>query len=155
MAGEILVRRAESAEGPLITQMAREAIRESAASFYSPDQIETWASAWGDGGIERELSQSIAFVAEVDGRIIGFANLDGGDVGQLYVHPSHGGQGVARALYAAIEATAIDGGISRLTAMASLRSAPVFVRFGFTRNGEVRRELNGVFFDVVLVSKVL
>jgi len=135
--------------------MVREAIRESAASFYSSTQIETWASAWGAGGIERELLSAVAFVAETDGLVVGFARLDDADVDQLYVRPSQGGQGVARALYTAVEAAARQGGIPRLTAVASLRAAPVFERFGFTRDDEVREELNGVFFDAVLVSKVL
>jgi GNAT superfamily N-acetyltransferase len=135
--------------------MVREAICTSAAGFYSGPQIEAWASGWGAGGIGDLLSNTVAFVAESNGGIVGISNLDGSEVGQLFVRPSHGGRGVARVLYEAVEAAARSRSVGRLTAVASFRSAPVFAKFGFIDDEHVTREFNGATFDVVLVSKLL
>ena len=86
---------------------------------------------------------------------MGWANLDGAEVDQLYVDPDHGGVGVARRLYETIEDLARAEGQPLLTAVASLRAIPVFRRFGFT---EVRREgrsYNGRTFRVAAMIKPL
>jgi hypothetical protein len=82
---EFLVRRAAISEAPPITAMARDAIRQSAAAFYSATQIETCAAAWSADGIEHERSETVSYVADADGEIVGFASLHGGAVDQLYV----------------------------------------------------------------------
>ena len=46
------------------------------------------------------------FVATVGEAVVGWANLDGNEVDQLYVDPDAGGQGVARRLYETIKALA-------------------------------------------------
>jgi GNAT superfamily N-acetyltransferase len=155
VASDFHIRPALLADGPSIVAMVREAIRVSATAFYSGPQIEAWASGWGEGGIGDLLSNTVAFVAESNGGIVGISNLDGSEVGQLFVRPSHGSRGVARALYEAVEAAARARSVERLTAVASFRSAPVFAKFGFTDDGHVSRAFNGATFDVVLVSKVL
>ena len=78
-------------------------------------------------------------VAEVDGGVAGFASValaavDGlvpGEVDQLFVHPSVGGRGVARALLREVEALARTAGLPALVTHASWRVAPVFERAGF------------------------
>ena len=70
---------------------------------YSPAQLDAWATGtvnlaqWN----ERFLT-SRTLVAEADGVLIGFGNMDaGGYLDMLYVHRDYQRQGVARALLAA------------------------------------------------------
>ena len=102
---------------------------------------------------ERAIAITTAYVAVTDTGIVGYSNLVAEEVNQLYVRPDYGGRGVARLLYEHVEAAAVDRGIEHLTATASLRSAPVFLRFGFKEDDRVERLYEGVSFEVVLVSK--
>lgn len=47
---------------------------------------------------ERWLPQAETYVAEVDGRVVGFLSIVGDEIGGLFVHPDHQGAGVGRAL---------------------------------------------------------
>jgi putative acetyltransferase len=131
------------------------AIRESAAGVYDADALEAWASGGSEDELRGKIETTAGFVAVVGGQVVGWSNLDGAEVDQLYVDPDHGGVGVARRLYETIEDLARAHGAARLTAVASLRAVPVFRRFGFT---EVRRDdrfYNGHTFRVADMVKTL
>ncbi len=149
------VRRAAVEDLHAVHAVRQRAIRGSAAGLYDPDALEAWASGGLQDELRRKIESTAAFVAVVDGQVVGWANLDGAEVDQLYVDPNHGGVGVARRLYETIEDLARARGAPRLTAVASLRAVPVFRRFGFT---EVRREdrsYNGHKYQVADMLKRL
>ncbi len=141
--GELLVRRATTGDAAAVRDVIERAIRGSAASLYSPTQIEAWASGGSRHGVHRMIEETVSFVAEADGAVVGFTNLDGGDVDQLYVDPEVGGRGVARAPYGAVEEEARRRRIRTPTATASLRAVPAFVRFGFAALERSERPFNG------------
>ena len=131
------------------------AIRESAAGLYDSDALEAWARGASEDELRAKIATTAGFVAVVGGEVVGWASLDGSEVDQLYVDPDHGGMGVARRLYAAIETLARTHGAAQLTAVASLRAIPVFRRFGFA---EVRREdraYDGYTYSVATMDKRL
>ena len=136
-----------------IARLKASAIRVSAAGYYPASALEVWASSVSVEATERAIATTTAYVAVTDHGIVGYSDLKGEVVDQLYVRPDYGGRGVARLLYEHVEAVAVDRGIERLTATASLRSAPVFQRFGFEENERIERLYQGVAFEVVLVSK--
>ncbi|GAA4219136.1 GNAT family N-acetyltransferase [Actinocatenispora rupis] len=149
------IRTALAADAAAVHALRARAIRISAAGYYAPDALADWASSGSEDALRRKITTADGVVAVLDGRVVGWACLDGAEVDQLYVDPDHGGRGVARLLYAAIEHRATARGVRTLTAVASLRSAPVFLRFGFT---EVRREarlFHGYPMTVVDVTKHL
>jgi putative acetyltransferase len=131
------VRQAAVEDSHAVHAVRRRAIRESAAGRHDLDAIEAWASGGSEDELRRKIESTAAFVAVEGEQVVGWGNLDGAEVDQLYVDPNHGGVGVARRLYETIEDLARAQGAPRLTAVASLRAVPVFRRFGFT---EVRRE---------------
>jgi putative acetyltransferase len=135
--------------------LRRRAILELAAGFYDAAALEAWAASGSEDDLRRKITTTAGFVAEVGGQVVGWTNLDGTDVDQLYVDPHHGGVGVARRLDETIEELARAHGAPRLTAVASLRAVPVFRRFGFT---EVRREehsYDGHIYEVADMAKRL
>ena len=95
------------------------------------------------------------FVATVGEAVVGWANLDGDEVDQLYVDPDAGGQGVARRLYETVEALARANGLDQLTAVASLRAEPAFHRFRFRKVDAAHVAFNGHTFTVVRMTKRL
>lgn len=131
------VRRAAVEDSHQVHAVRRRAIRESAVGLYDAEALEAWASGGSEDDLRHKIKTTEAFVAVVGGQVVGWANLEGAEVDQLYVDPDHGGIGVARGLYETIEELARAHGVTRLTAVASLRAVPVFRRFGFT---ELRRE---------------
>lgn len=135
--------------------LRQRAIRGSAAGLYDSDALEAWASGGSEAELRRKIETTAAFVAVVDGQVIGWGNLDGAEVDQLYVDPDHGGVGVARRLYEAIEDLARAHGVPRLTAVASLCAMPVFRRFGFTEVRQDERSYNGHAYRVADMVKRL
>jgi putative acetyltransferase len=151
----LLVRRAVESDASSIRGVIERSIRYSAADVYTPAQIDAWAGGGSRQGVVTMIHTTVAFVAEANGRVVGFTNLVGADVDQLYVDPEFGSRGVARRLYEAAEAAARGRGIHGLTASASLRAVPVFERFGFVEEARVDRSFNGESFSVVAMMKDL
>lgn len=158
--GPIVVRPYGSGDaGPTLETFVR-AIRETASGDYTPAQIAVWLGADRDEGSWDAQRRAVATrVAEVHGRVAGFTDLDAdGHVDMLFVHPDHGGRGVASALLRDVAAAATEAGLAELTVEASLTARPVFERHGFgvvaeqsvPRGGErltnfrMRRELRAV-----------
>jgi putative acetyltransferase len=134
------------------------AIRESAAEHYEEHQLAAWAARRTLEAHRRMVVETTAFVAVVEDQVVGFATvalepvgaLVAGEVDQLFVHPSSGGGGVARALLTEVATAARGAGLTGLVTHASWRAAPVFERLGY------RRELvETVHLDGVAISRVL
>jgi putative acetyltransferase len=152
---DVLFRRAVDADAAAVRHTIEAAIRTSASDYYRPSELDAWASGGSVDGARRMIAETIAFVAVANEQVVGFANLDGHEVDQLYVHPDAGGAGIARGLYGEIENAARAAGLSNLTAVASLRAEPAFIRFGFRSQGRTQREFNGAAFEVVVMGKEL
>lgn len=153
MAGHIGVRTATPADAPAIRLVIERAIRQSAVELYSHAHIEAWASGGSIDGVRHMVEHSVACVAEMDGQVIGFANLVDSEVDHLYVDPDYGARGVARLLYEAIEVAARQEGLLSVTTVASLRAQPAFEAFGFHLIDHTERQFNGESFPVVKMRK--
>jgi putative acetyltransferase len=135
----VVVRAARPADAAALAAVSRAAIEESAAGHYTPAQLAVWAARRSEAAHARFVETTTVLVAEVDGVVAGFASValaavDGpapGEVDQLFVAPSAGGRGVARALLTAVEAAARAAGLPALVTHASWRAAPVFERLGY------------------------
>ena len=150
-----MVRPANAADAPAVHALRQRAIRESTAGLYEPDAVEAWAVGSSEDDVRRKIEAATGFVAVRDGEVVGWAALEASVVDQLYVRPDHGGSGVARSLYEAVEDHARTQGLRELTALASLRAAPVFRAFGFSETARVRRSFDGHDYEVSEVVKRL
>jgi putative acetyltransferase len=135
----VVVRAARPSDAAVLAAVSRAAIEESAAEQYTPAQRAVWAARRSEAASARFIAATTVLVAEVDGVVAGFASValsavDGlvpGEVDQLFVAPSAGGRGVARALLTAVETEARSAGLASLVTHASWRAAPVFQRLGY------------------------
>ncbi|WP_433380096.1 GNAT family N-acetyltransferase [Streptosporangium sp. CA-115845] len=86
-----------------------------------------------------EVEKLRTTVAEHNGRVLGFATLEGnppeGALGMLFVEPDAIGQGIGRRLFEHAVAAAADLGFARLTIDADPNAEPFYLAMGATRIG--------------------
>ena len=119
-------------DGPLLAALFYDTVHTVNAGDYTPEQLAAWApdgrdlKAW-----DRSFRDHIALVAEEQGIIVGFADLDptAEYLDRLYVHRSFQGRGVGTALCAALEGYALSCGAQRIETHASITARP-FLRGG-------------------------
>ena len=134
------IRRLRRRDVPAISSLYYETVRRINARDYAPDRIAAWAPrVYPDAFWLQRLRRCRVFVAEDEGRVVGFAELapDGG-IDWFYVHHAHQGKGVGMALMTRVEGEARRRGDARLVADVSITAEPFFHRMGFR---VVRRQI--------------
>jgi putative acetyltransferase len=124
----------------------RRAVRLTAASDYSPVQLEAWASddidprEWA----ARRLAADTV-VAVDEGHVVGFIDVDVlGYIDMLYVDPAFGCRGIATALLGVVVDAALLAGVGELTTHASVTARGFFAKHGFVVVTERRPVVRGV-----------
>jgi putative acetyltransferase len=135
----------------------RSSIHQLAGGFYTPAQLEAWAPAECDAAQWAEkLRANQPFVAELEGRIAGFADLQAsGCIDHFFVAGAFGGRGVGTALMAHIHQSAHARGIAQLTANVSLSAEGFFTRCGFTVEQRQQVDVRGERLRNARMRKVL
>ena len=140
----IKVRLAEPSDGPQIGQLIYDTIRKINRKDYSQEQVKAWAP---DPIIFSTYDPSYAYVAELNHRILGFANLTStGYLNRLYVHKDFQGQGIASRLLQAMEAKARELSLHEITTESSITAKPFFLAHGFVVQQEQVKVFRGVSF---------
>jgi putative acetyltransferase len=124
------------------------AVREGTAAIYTESQRAAWApSPDPDLTIPDKLLDQWAWVAEQQGRIIGFMSLcHDGLLDMAFVLPEVMGKGVATALYQSLLAKARTAGLSRLTVDASPYSHGFLRKHGWQVDWEGDRIYDGMAY---------
>ena len=102
---------------------------------YTKAQVEAWAlpaGQWDREAWRRSLAAHYTLVAvDGNGDAVGFGDLDGSYIDRLYVHRDWQGQGVGRAILAALEGQAASAGAHSLTAHVSFSARRFFEGQGY------------------------
>lgn len=124
---------------------------------YSLEQLDVWAPKEIDIALwDKSLSQHYSIVAEENGVIIGFGDLDAiGYLDRLYVHKDYQGIGVATTTSNELENYAQENHISIVTTNASITAKPFFKKRGYEVVKEQFIERNGQFLKNFIMKKVL
>ncbi|WP_165570441.1 GNAT family N-acetyltransferase [Aeromicrobium sp. IC_218] len=127
------VRPYEPADAAATLETFTLAITRTALARYTAEQVQAWIGTPPSLGAWDEARRAVrTFVAELDGRVAGFSDVDDrGYVDRLFVHPAAARRGVAGALLDRVLAEARRAGLATLTTHASLVAEPVFARHGF------------------------
>jgi len=126
----VTVRPFRAEDGQAVADLFVATVRRVNARDYDAAQVAAWSAAGADPArwVER-LAGRAAFVAEIDGVVVGFADVtDTGYFDHLYVSPDHQGRGAGTALADAVEAAV---GTGMLEAEVSLTARPFFERCGY------------------------
>ena len=154
----MIVRRATLDDAEVICDVHIRSIRELCAKDYTPRQIESWTrykSADNYRGGMVEGGEAI-FVAEVEGRIIGFASLEADEITSVYVAPARISRGAGRALVEAAEAHARDQGVETIRLRSTITAIGFYQKMGYRRVEETVFVLrDGVPLECVWMDKPL
>lgn len=98
---------------------------------------------------EEMLANNEVFVAEIAGRIVGFATIvahEGNDaeLEGLFVEPALWRKGIGRALVQQVEREAMAWGASRLHVMANQNALGFYTAMGFSKIGERKTQLGPI-----------
>lgn len=152
------VRPAEESDVDAIFRVHGESIRALCRDRYEEREIAAWIAfrppeAYRTAFVSREL-----YVAERDGRIVGFGQLDPrrGEIEACYVSPDAIRSGIGAALLARMEQEARGRGHSIVHLNATLNAEPFYARMGYRRLGPARhRVAPDVNLECVRMNKVL
>ena len=113
------LRRYRSEDLPALSRLFGETVRRVNIRDYTPAQVEAWSAGQADllarDGWFRRLH---TLVAETDGRIAGYGNVDGtGYLDHLFVRWDYQGRGVATAICDALEQHCRDLGLDAVTVL--------------------------------------
>jgi len=134
------------------------AVRGGCARHYPPEVIETWAAAPPPATMPLLLRAGGGIVMQAAGRLLGYAVMDAetGEVDAVFVDPAAHGQGVGRALLAALEAMARERDVEKLFLSASLNAVAFYERAGFRALRErLYPHRSGIMIRAVLMEKRL
>ena len=122
------------------------------AKDYTAVQLDVWATGHVDGQAwESSFGEHDTRIAEEDGHIIGFADMDeNGYLDRLYVHKDYQGTGVASALCDCLE-QAHKGKI--FTTHASITARPFFEKRGYRVKKKQQVERRGIFLTNFVMEK--
>ena len=116
---------------PALAALFYETVHTVNAAHYTPAQLDAWAPACGPdlAAWDKSFRAHRTLVAELDGRLAGFGDLDpaAGYLDRLYVHKDLQGRGVATALCNALEEAAAGPVLTH----ASVTARPFFARRGY------------------------
>jgi DeoR/GlpR family transcriptional regulator of sugar metabolism/GNAT superfamily N-acetyltransferase len=142
---ELVLRRYESSDATATLGVFLRAIQVTAAHDYSPPQIEAWTAGIELDSWARRRAEAGTWVAVLGGVVVGFTDIDrSGYIDMMFVDPSAGRRGVARALLRHVRSIATADGTEELTVNASRTARPFFEREGFSVRAEQQVERNGV-----------
>lgn len=156
----IRLRAFRSEDAPALRAVYTSAIREVACRDYTPEQIDAWAPLeWDDEDVAdwaRRMAGIQPFVAEIDGVVVGYADLQpNGYIDHFFVAGSAGGQGVGGTLMRHILAQAEARGLAELTSHVSLTAQPFYAHFGFEIVEQCLPVIDGVTLSNAAMRKQL
>lgn len=132
-------------------------VHQLGAGYYTREQLNAWAPAAYDRGKWQEKIAIIRpYVAVVDGRIAGYADLQAsGYIDHFFVSGAWARRGVGSALMRHIHEVAHARGLPELSAQVSLSAEAFFARHGFAVRMRQSVPVLGVALDNAQMAKKL
>ena len=138
------IRPARQEDGWQIGQLIYETVRSINSRDYTEEQVKIWAP---DPYIYSTYEDSYAYVADLDGKILGFSNLTHeGYLHRFYVHKNFQNQGIGSRLLDAIETKAKILDLKQIHTEASVTAKPFFLAKGYLIKEEQIKTLRGMKF---------
>ena len=152
------IRVAVEGDADAVWRVHTQSIRALCAGWYTDQEIAVWTGRLIADAYRRAIRAHVMVVAERDGAVVGFGELDleRREVVAVYVVPEATGAGIGSALLAHLERTARGHGCRHLTLCASLNAEAFYARRGWrTGTREKHRLTPEVAVDCVRMDKAL
>lgn len=142
------IRRFQTSDANKIAQLFHDTIRNVNLGDYSEEQIKAWAPDdihfrdWN-----AKCSRKYTLVAETDGVIAGFAELDDDrTIDCFYCHKDFQRKRIGRLLYEEIEKEALKQNLTRLFVESSITAKPFFEKMGLVVVKKQEVTIRGIDF---------
>ena len=148
-----------------IIALFKETVHSVGARYYTPEQVAVWApikeqtpeeiaaelTRW-----QAKLESYITYVVECEDKLVGFIDMSKeGYLDHMYVHKDYQASGASVLLINAIEKSARELGLNKITTHASKAAVLVAKRRGFVVLTEQTVVLNGVELTNYVMEKTL
>lgn len=145
------IRRYHSSDCKELTELFYHTVHTVNAKDYTKEQCDAWTTGQADlRKWDSSLKAHHSIVAEEDGVILGFADIDEtGYLDRLYVHADHQGKGIATALCDQLERS-VTG---KITTHASITARPFFEKRGYQTVKEQQVERQGILLTNYVMTK--
>ena len=143
-----IIREFSPPDAPAVSEIVRLTMAASNASDYSIERLRPLIDYFSADKISMLNRERFCVVAELDGRIVGTAALEGDHIQTFFVHPDRQRLGIGPRLLAAIEKTAAARGLTRLFVEASLSGADFYERHDYVRTGNVIEGTAGTHIEM-------
>ena len=130
MTTELEIRRATARDAEAVYEIVLRALRETNARDYPASVIDRLVLTLPNG-VASTLEEWHAYVAVVDGRIVGTASLNDRTVRAVFVHPDYQGRGIGTELMNSVENAASVQSESTLSVQSSITAQPFYAKRGF------------------------
>jgi GNAT superfamily N-acetyltransferase len=154
----VALRKARFEDVAEILRLVVRAVAHGCRAHYDVTQRAAVCAAYTTTLFVDALGPLETLVAEREGHVVGFAQLDPADgrVRALFVDADQQGRGVGSALVGALEACARRHGRARLHGSMALNAVPFYARAGFRACGGAERlSSTGVLVPIVRMEKLL
>jgi len=127
----IVHRRATLRDASALFELRRKSILGLAPRGMPAEEAEAWATHLDIAGMQRKLSDLEIWVAELDGKAIGWGAICEHLLEGLYTAPEASGQGVGTGLLTMLEGLIRARGIHMIFAEASSNAKDFYLRLGY------------------------
>src|SRR6266480_2869261 len=126
MVSPFVIREAMLEDAAVICAVHKSSVRQLCAATYSLDQIEAWIGSRTPENYARAMSSGESmFVAELGGRVVGFASIRDDTLLALYVEPENG-RGAGTPLVLRAEEALRSNRANIVSLNATLNAAPFY-----------------------------
>ncbi|QEL17120.1 GNAT family N-acetyltransferase [Limnoglobus roseus] len=140
----------------MLFALFRDTVHRVNARDYTPEQLRAWAPPEMNAARWATLADRFAVVAEAEGQIVGFADLEpNGHVDRFFVHADHQRRGVGAALMGVLIEEAVRARIGRLFAEVSVTARPFFERHEFVTQAEQQVIIHGIALANYRMERIL
>ncbi len=144
----MVIREYNSNDSPFMSKLFYDTVHTVNAKDYTNEQLDAWATGTVDlEEWNRSFLENHTLIAEIDGKIIGFADMDRyGCIDRLFVHKDFQSKGIATALVHELERCAQKAGLFCFETYASITAKPFFEKQGYKVEFENKVIRNGIAF---------
>jgi putative acetyltransferase len=128
-------RRAEPEDAAWLFALRREAILALAPSGMPAPDAASWSANLTLQGMEGKLRELEIWVAELDGRIVGWGAIRACRLESLYTDPAFASRGIGTALLGTLETVLRARGMAQIDAEASANAEGFYLRRGYQAAG--------------------
>jgi ribosomal protein S18 acetylase RimI-like enzyme len=141
---EITIRKAVASDAVPIHELHIRSVRQLCSAVYSPEIIDGWLQNRTPQGYLPGIHRGEMYVAEMDGRIVGFGHAVPGEIAAIYVDPAFIRRSIGSQLVKHGIELASAGGVSTIRIESTLNARPLYEKYGFKVVREILVKRNNV-----------